>query len=167
MYSRKINLIFIILCMSIVLAEDSIIFNEINYNSADSLFPKDWVELYNATAQPINIGNWIFKDDNDEHEFIIPDNQILPPDGYIVICDSLNAFHISFPYVNNAIGDFDFKLRNDGELIRLFDNEGELIDSVRFNDVKPWPVEADGDGPTLELIDPHIDNASPSNWSLK
>ena len=60
--------------MSIILAEDSIIFNEINYNSADSLFPKDWVELYNVTTEPINIGNWIFKDDNDEHEFIIPDN---------------------------------------------------------------------------------------------
>ena len=152
--------------MSIICAEDSIIINEINYNSADSLFPKDWVELYNITTDSIDIGHWIFKDDNDVHEFMIPNNQILPPGGFIVICDSLNAFHISFPYVNNAIGDFDFKLRNDGELIRLFDDEGELIDSVRFNDVEPWPLEADGDGPTLELIDPHIDdNALPSNWA--
>ena len=81
--------------MSILLAEDSIIINEINYNSADSLFPKDWVELYNVTTEPINIGNWIFKDDNDEHEFIIPVDQILLPYGYIVICDSLTAFNES------------------------------------------------------------------------
>ena len=100
--------------MSIILAEDSIIINEINYNSADSLFPKDWVELYNVTTEPINIGNWIFKDDNDEHEFIIPDNQILPPDGYIVICDSLDAFNILFKDVDNAIGDFDFKIHRMG-----------------------------------------------------
>ena len=129
-HSRNIHLVFSILWISIILAEDSIIFNEINYNSADSLFPKDWVELYNFTTDSIDIGNWIFKDDNDVHEFIIPNNQILPPDGYIVICDSLNAFHISFPYVNNVIGDFDFKLRNDGELIRITDSGNNEVDSV-------------------------------------
>ena len=142
----------------------SIVINEINYNSADSLFPKDWVELYNVTTEPINIGNWIFRDDNDGHEFLIPNNQILPPDGYIVICDSLNAFTILFPDIDNVIGDFDFKLKNDGELIRLFDDTGALIDSVHYNDVEPWPLEADGDGPTLELINPHYDNELASNW---
>ena len=150
--------------MSIIMAEESIVINEINYNSADSLFPKDWVELYNVTTEPINIGNWIFRDDNDEHEFLIPNNQILPPDGYIVICDSLNAFTILFPDIDNVIGDFDFKLKNDGELIRLFDDTGALIDSVHYNDVEPWPLEADGDGPTLELINPHYDNELASNW---
>jgi len=70
-----------------------------------------------------------------------------------------------FQDVDNAIGDFDFKLKNDGELIRLFDNEYELIDSVRFNDVEPWPLEADGDGPTLELMNPHFDNALSSSWA--
>jgi len=150
--------------MSISMAEDSIIINEINYNSADSLFPKDWVELYNVTTEPINIGNWIFRDDNNEHQFLIPINQILPPDGYIVICDSLNAFTILFPDVEIVIGDFDFKLNNDGELIRLFDDEGTLIDSVHYNDVEPWPIEADGSGATLELINPHYDNELASNW---
>ena len=141
-----------------------IVINEINYNSADSLFPKDWVELYNVTTEPINIGNWIFKDDNDEHEFIIPNNQILPPGGYIVICDSLDAFKILFQDVDNAIGDFDFKLKNDGELIRLFDTGGALIDSVRYNDIEPWPVIPDGNGPTLELLHPSLDNTSGTNW---
>ena len=142
-----------------------IVINEINYNSADSLFPKDWVELYNVTTEPINIGNWIFRDDNDEHEFIIPDNQILPPGGYIVICDSLDAFKILFQDVDNAIGDFDFKLKNDGELIRLFDTGGTLIDSVRYNDIEPWPTIPDGNGPTLELIHPSLDNNRAENWA--
>ena len=79
--------------MSVIVAEDSIIINEINYDSADSLLSKDWVELYNVTAEPIDIGSWIFRDDNDVHEFIIPVNQILNPDEYLVICDSLDAFN--------------------------------------------------------------------------
>ncbi|MBK7173796.1 MAG: T9SS type A sorting domain-containing protein [Bacteroidales bacterium] len=38
------------------------------------------------------------------------------------------------------------------------------IDTVNYDDTDPWPVEPDGNGPTLELINPTLDNALASSW---
>jgi hypothetical protein len=36
---------------------------------------------------------------------------------------------------------------------------------VRYDDVAPWPTEPDGDGPSLELLDPSLDNALATSWA--
>ena len=47
------------------------------------------------------------------------------------------------------MGDFEFGLSGDGELIKLFDSNGSLVDEVEYDDIAPWPIEADGEGATL------------------
>jgi hypothetical protein len=49
--------------------------------------------------------------------------------------------------------------------VRIFDNAGVLIDSVQYDDIDPWPVEPDGNGPTLELINPTLDNLLSESWA--
>jgi hypothetical protein len=39
-----------------------------------------------------------------------------------------------------------------------------VIDFVKYDDRDPWPVAADGDGPSLELIDTSQVNYLPENW---
>ena len=39
------------------------------------------------------------------------------------------------------------------------------MDSVKYDDDDPWPIEADGEGPTLELINPTYDNSLPESWT--
>ena len=142
--------------------EDSIFNNsdEIKYVN-----PADWVELYNPTNESITIGLWEFKDGNDDHVFIIPENQILEPDQYLVLCRDSLAFNDNFPNSSNFIGEFDFGLNGDGEQVRLFDAKGGTVDEVVYDDYSPWPLEPDGNGPTLELIHPSLDNSLPANWS--
>ena len=65
----------------------------------------------------------------------------------------------------NFIGNLNFGLSGGGELIRIFDSTGVLADAVYYDDIDPWPEEADGNGPTLELINPFEDNALAINWS--
>ena len=36
---------------------------------------------------------------------------------------------------------------------------------IRDSDSSPWPDEADGNGPTLELINPSFDNSLPESWN--
>ena len=38
------------------------------------------------------------------------------------------------------------------------------MDFVEYDDEIPWPTEPDGNGPTLELIDPFSDNNLAENW---
>ena len=40
-----------------------------------------------------------------------------------------------------------------------------MIDTVTYPDVDPWPITPDGTGPSLELIDPTLDNNDPVNWA--
>jgi len=158
-FNRKYILMVGILLMS---CEDIL-----SDNSEESgiINPADWVELHNPTNESIAIGLWEFKDGNDDHVFIIPENQILEPDQYLVLCKDSLAFNDNFPNISNFIGEFDFGLNGGGELVRLFDAEGGTVDEVVYDDSSPWPLEPDGNGPTLELIDPSLDNGLGENWA--
>ena len=142
-----------------------IVINEINYKDAGDFEVKDWVELYNNSEITVDLSGWIFKDDDELHEFIIPSGTILAPDSYIVLAQSLVDFQSEFPSVSPVLGDFEFGLSGGGELVRLYDNTGILVDSVEYSDMNPWPTEADGNGPTLELISPDLDNNLGENWN--
>ena len=138
------------------------------FNNSDEIKyvnPADWVELYNTTNESITIGLWKFKDGNNDHVFIIPENQILEPDQYLVLCRDSLAFNDNFPNISNFIGEFDFGLNGGGEWVRLFDAEGGTVDEVVYDDSSPWPLEPDGNGPTLELIHPSLNNGLGTNWS--
>lgn len=148
-----------------------IVINEINYDSNPNFDTGDWVELYNNSVDDIEISNWVFKDSKDKHQFIIPENIVLASNDFIVLCKDTSAFKNLFPNqenynVPNYIGNFDFGLSSGGELIRLFDANGNLIDNVSYGVTSPWPSEPKGNGVTLELINPDLDNSKPENWGI-
>ena len=145
--------------------EGTLVINEINYNSSDGFDSGDWVELYNATDELLDIENWIFKDEDDVHIFPILENTMLSAGEYLVLCSDTNSFTALFPDVNNFVGNLGFSFSGNGELLRLFNSEGELVDFVTYDDSDPWPVGPDGNGPTLELIDSFSDNTLAENWS--
>ena len=145
--------------------EGTLVINEINYHSSDDFDSGDWVELYNATDELLDIENWIFKDEDDVHIFPILENTMLSAGEYLVLCSDTNSFTALFPNVNNFVGNLGFRFSGNGELLRLFNSEGELVDYVTYDDSDPWPVGPDGNGPTLELIDSFSDNALAENWS--
>ena len=139
----------------------------ISNNSQENEYvnPGDWVELHNPTNESIAIGLWELKDRNDTHVFIIPENQVLESGAYLVLCKDSLAFNDNFPNVSNFIGEFDFGLNGGGEVVRLFDAEELQVDEVNYDDSSPWPLEPDGNGPTLELIHPSLDNDLGVNWA--
>ncbi len=141
-----------------------IVINEINYKDSPDFEVKDWIELFNNTANAVDLSGWIFKDDDDLHEFVIPNGTIIPSESYLVLAQSLTDFQTLFPDVSPVLGDFEFGLSGGGELIRLFDDSGVLVDFVEYDDEDPWPTEPDGNGPTLELINPDLDNNLASSW---
>ena len=147
------------------LPDSSIVINEINYHSSDDFDPGDWVELFNSTGESVDIGQWVFKDEDDDHIFILPENTILETGEYLVLCNDSASFTSLFPDVGNFVGEIDFGFSGGGELLRLFDAGGTLVDTVLYDDSDPWPEDPDGNGPTLELINPNLDNALAENWA--
>ncbi|MBT3250469.1 MAG: hypothetical protein HN729_05755 [Candidatus Marinimicrobia bacterium] len=145
--------------------QENIVINEINYNSSPDADTGDWIEFYNNSPNPINIGGWQFKDSNDENVFTIPENTYFQEDSYFLLARDTEALQQFFPDVDNIFGQLDFGFSGAGELLRLFNQFGVLADSVRYDDIEPWPLLPDGDGPTLELNHPNMNNGIGENWS--
>jgi len=145
--------------------DSSVIINEINYNSSADFLVGDWVEFYNSSTFSIDMTNWKFSDSDDLHIFQFPDQLTLQPDSFVVIVRDSAMFATLFPEVKNIAGYFDFGMSNGGEHIRLFDAMGRIVDSLTYTDQSPWPLEPDGTGATLALMDPYSDNALASSWA--
>ena len=83
---------------------------------------------------------------------------------YLVICRDSLTFKNIHPHVNNVIGDLGFGLSGSGDMVRVYDNVGNIVDSVNYNVSEPWPYLPNGYGPTLELKNPDFDNSNYNAW---
>lgn len=164
MVNRVLSVFLIAFLITSTSYAQSIIINEINYNSAADRDTEDWVEIYNKSASTVDISGWVIKDSNEDNSFIFPASTSLSAGEYLVIVRDLDDFKMFFPEVTNVIDSIDFNFGNGGELVRLLDDSEVLIDQVEYDDEGDWPTEPDGDGPTLELKDPELDNSLASSW---
>ena len=123
-----------------------VVINEINYNAADDKDSDDWVELYNPNDYPIDLSYWFFSDSDDAHRYYFARGSLLEEGGFRVLVRKPEEFAAVYPNVSAAEGPIGFGFAGSGELLRLFNSQGQLIDSVRYDDQSPWPVAADGQG---------------------
>ncbi|MDP6908326.1 MAG: lamin tail domain-containing protein, partial [Flavobacteriales bacterium] len=142
-----------------------LVINEINYNSSPDFDAGDWVELYNPESVSINLSDWQLKDNQNDHVFTFDSATSIPANGYLVICREIVPFQSSYPNVSEVIGELPYVFSNGGDSVRLFHSSGLMVDEVIFQDTTPWPIHADGLGPTLELNNPSLDNMLPENWT--
>ena len=147
---------------------DNVVINEINYNSPDVPNSGDWLELYNPNNQTVDLSGWTLEDSGGE-PFTIHSGTLLPPDGYLVLAENGAEFSAVYPTVSNFLGNFGdgltgFKFSNNNELIVLKNANQAVVDSVHYDDEAPWPADADGNGPTLQLTSPTLDNALAQSW---
>ena len=63
-----------------------LVINEINYNSSDEFDSEDWVEIYNSSGYDINLENYIFKDEDNSHQYFFPNNLVIEDGTYFVLC---------------------------------------------------------------------------------
>lgn len=144
---------------------DPIVVSELNYNSILQFDPGDWIEFHNTTASPINMSLWELRDREDTNVFVFPAGTTLPANGYLVVVHDSALFKAKFPNVLNYIAEMEFNWSNSGDRIRLFNAQtGRIQYSLVFNDKAPWPLLADGQGYTMELINENGIMNDGDNW---
>ena len=143
----------------------TVVINEVNYNSAAPFDSEDWVEFYNNSGEPVDMSGWYFRDEDDTHNFFFPDGFVLQPDSFAVICSDTVLFTSVYPSVTNYFGNTGFGLSGNGELLRLYNAANEIVDSLTYDDNAPWPTEPDGNGASLSLKNPNLDNTLPGSWT--
>lgn len=142
----------------------NVVINEINYRSADDYDSEDWLELYNAGNQTIDLMGWQIVGSDINSPFVFPNGTVLYPKSYLVVCRNTEKFDQVYPHVKNRIGELPNSLSRKGELIELYDAGGELVDHVMYETSSPWPLEPFETASTLELINPGLDNNIYSSW---
>ncbi len=159
--------VLVLFAMTLTLnAADKIVINEIMYNSQGT--DVEFIELVNVSGAGINLSGWSVVDDNDTHAKCQLSGT-LAANAYIVVVGDKAAFNAVYPDVNNVnINDYDpngagWALGNNGDTVRLFEND-VIHDSVNYNDGGGWPTSPDGNGPSLELLHPGLDNNELSSW---
>jgi len=145
---------------------DEIVITEIMYNSIG--VDVEWVELYNRSGVILDLAGWYVLDEDDSHEKIFLDGVLLAPGEVLLIIEYESAFVAQYSdlitnYHPNTFGGH-WGLNNDGDACRVFKPDDVLVDEVWYADVSPWPVAADGQGPSLQLISMGLDNNDPETW---
>ena len=149
--------------------DNTIIINEIMYHPHPGLPSKEWIELYN-NGDVKNISGWWISDNNANHKFKFPQGTYINSNDYLIVTEDISAFYnvynTSAPVTGSyGLGANSFGLSNSGDCVKLYNNDSIIIDSVCYTDVFPWPVEADGQGPSLQLLNTNYDNSLAINWA--
>jgi len=143
---------------------NNLVISEINYNSALENEAGDWFELHNLSNNNIDLSGFVISDANSLFEYEVPSGTILEPDSFLVFCSDVLLFSEVHFEVENYIGTLPFAFNSTGDCIKLYSSIDELILSVEYDNLFPWPLEADGLGKTLELLDPLGIMCNGNNW---
>ncbi|HVR74976.1 MAG TPA: lamin tail domain-containing protein [Planctomycetota bacterium] len=139
-----------------------VVVNEILYHPR--YYDLEFIELKNNLYRAVDLSGWTLRTEA-RTEYSFPQGTILEPAGYLVLSRDGRAVFEYYNVVNIAREDLPFSLGNGGDFISLEDSAGGLIDVVVYEDRTPWAEEADGGGPSLELIDSRSDNSRPEAWA--
>ena len=166
-------LITVLACISSLNAQ-SLIINEVMAKNANTIFDEngeadDWIEIYNAGIQPVNLANYYLTDDlNNPAQWRVPATNLtatnLAPGAMLVIWLDGQP--------EQGILHANFKLAATGERVALFQPDGiSLVDSVSFGplDVDESSGRYPDAGPTRKRfsVDPAVGiTASPGMSNL-
>jgi hypothetical protein len=130
-------------------------------NGIDTIFSNslEFIEFKNTGSTSINISG--MKLDSAVHcEF--PVNTLLAPQQFFVVASKPHSFtsFYGFPPSANYSGNFS----NGGEYVLLTDPLGNKVLSFTYSDASPWPVEADGEGFSLNSVE-NNPTGDPNNYS--
>jgi hypothetical protein len=140
---------------------EDIVINEIMYDPPSDHRNGEFIEIYNRGGAPVNLSGWRFVDGVD---FRFPVGTMLNDGDYLVVAADRAWMQSTYGTIP-LIGDFTGQLGDSGELVRLEDGWGNLVDQVDYLPSGDWPELADGDGSSMELKHPDMDNDAAASWA--
>jgi len=140
-----------------------LVISKIHYHPAIEIYQSDsleFIEITNNSNITVNLTGIYFSEPGISYQF--PVNSSVGPKNKIILTSNTNTYKQY--YGATPFGQFTRSLSNKSQKLILSDAFGNTIDEVCYADSAPWPLEADGGGAWLELIDLFADNSLYSNW---
>ncbi len=159
---KKISLSLLFAVVFAAAASAQLVINELMYNSPENADSLEFIEILNAGSAAVNLEGYSLEV-GAATDFVFPAGTTLAPNGLVVVARSTNALqailNFSTPHQWPA-----GSLNNPGERVDLLAPDGSIADSVSYLPTAPWPTDAAGGGPSIELCSPTQDNGQGIFW---
>jgi len=110
---------------------DTIFLNEVM--AAPKNGETEWIEVYNQGDSPVNLFDWNIVDSTGKSKGLVCEHSFVSGNGYAVISGGHLIYDVSEISPLVIVDGFP-ALNNDGDVIKLFDFTGVLIDSMLYED---------------------------------
>ncbi|MEW6155931.1 MAG: lamin tail domain-containing protein [Verrucomicrobiota bacterium] len=145
--------------------QDWVVINEVMYDGSDP--DAEFIEIHNRhPGVTFDLSGYQISGVG----FTIPAGTFIQPNGFLLFVESRSGFAAAYGPTIPVAGAYSGNLDNDGEMLRLIqpgatEAEDVLIDDLRYDALLPWPLNAAGQGASLQLIDAAQDNWRVGNWA--
>lgn len=139
--------------------EGKLVINEILYHPATP--DGGFVEIANLATNAYDLQGWRL----DGVGLVFGESTVIRPGEYLVVADNAAVFASLYGTSIRVAAEYGGALNNGGETLKLLNTSSAVVDEVFFDDDPPWPTNADGSGPSLQLIDAAQDNNRIGNWA--
>ena len=123
----------------------------------------EFLELLNVGESALDMNEVRF---SSGINFSFPENVSLGIEERILLLRDRAAFEARYGQPSVQFFEYTGRLSNDGEQILILGTGPDPIKDFTYNDQEPWPATADGEGPSLVLVDPtsNPNHNEPNNW---
>jgi hypothetical protein len=156
--SRILSLTLFLAARSGLAQQPAVVINEIMY--APGQGQPEWIELYNAAEEAVDIRSWILHDATSARPVITESTRLIPPNDFLIVAKDSSILE-EFPDVVSRLLVMPKlpSLNNSGDDITLTAPDSTAIDILSYK--SSW---GGADGRSLERIDPATSSLEQSNW---
>ena len=142
----------------------ALVISKIHYNPLEdagySSKELEFIEITNTSNQSVDLTGYYIRELGISYQFAA--NAVVDANQKMYLSSDPTIFEYYYGFA--PFDAFTRDLSNSSYNIILSDALGNTIDQVNYMDSDPWPEQADGEGPYLQLVDVNSDNSLASNW---
>ena len=142
----------------------ALVISKIHYNPLEdagySSKELEFIEITNTSNQSVDLTGYYIRELGISYQFAA--NAVVDANQKMYLSSDPTIFEDYYGFA--PFDAFTRDLSNSSYNIILSDALGNTIDQVNYMDSDPWPEQADGEGPYLQLVDVNSDNSLASNW---
>ena len=136
-----------------------IVINELHVNPDIETELVEFVELHNRGNAAVDLSGWTLRN---AVSYTFPAGTMLNAGAYVVVTQNPQMFATKFG--KSALGPWTGWLRNENDTVELWTATGDAIDEVDYQLGFPWPTVGDAPGPSIQLINPLLENDLGGSW---
>ncbi|MDA7649506.1 lamin tail domain-containing protein, partial [Akkermansiaceae bacterium] len=137
----------------------TLVINELHFDEDDKTLKREFIELYNASDDDIDLSGYRF---TDGISFTFPDSTTLNSGDYLLIAQ--DPASITSAFGEDSLGPWMGQLKNSGERVVLEDSAGNVIDEVDYQLGFPWPTVGDSPSKSIQLLNSTLGNELGASW---